>query len=74
MKFPFTFPIRRRLLDSLVPGSANQSGMVPTGKIDVITPFYFVLCRRAILRLSEPTINLPYNGIYGNKTTNIQEY
>ena len=32
----------------------------PDWKINVIPPFYFVLCRQAVSRYNKPTINLPW--------------
>ena len=30
------------------------------GKINVMPPLYFVLCRRAVSRYTKPTVNLPW--------------
>ena len=67
----------RQLLDLFVPGSADQNGIDPTRKQNVIPQLYFVLCRRTVSRYSKPTINLPWmiiklqNSVFSKSNTRL---
>ena len=79
ISYNYVLHFRRRLLDLLVPRTADQSGIDPAEKINAIPPIYFVLCRQAVSKYTKPTMNLPWMTIklqnYKNINTRaIQHY